>query len=214
MTALHGKTFVLFQTYDEVYLNHSYNDILSLLLVAKIYIVVRAIINISTFSSPRATRLCYQNGFQHNLLYVVKCLLNESPLSAIAVNFVGMLMVFGYALKLSEGVLFLYNPGLSTGFESYQNCFWCTFITMATVGYGDYYPKTLPGRAIILITAISGVLLSSLLIVSLSLYLEMIPSESKSHITLLRLGEQQHLAKEASTALTETVKVQQLVGRP
>lgn len=59
---------------------------------------------------------------------------------------------------------------------------------MATVGYGDYFPKTLPGRLIILVTAISGVLLNSLLIVSLSLYLDMIPSESKSHITLLRLG--------------------------
>lgn len=161
---------------------------MALLLIAKIYIVVRALINVSTYSSPRATRLCYQNGFQHNLLYVVKCLLNESPLTAIAVNFVGLLMIFGYALKLSEGVLMLYNPGLTTGFESYSNCFWCTFITMATVGYGDYYPRTLPGRAIILITAISGVLLSSLLIVSLSLYMEMIPSESKSHITLLRLG--------------------------
>lgn len=168
---LQGKTFALFQTYNEVYLNHSYNDMLSLLLIVKIYIVVRALINISTFSSPRAIRLCYQNGFQHNLLYVVKCLLNESPLSAIAANFVGMLMVFGYALKVSEGVLFLYNPGLCTGFESYANCFWCIFITMSTVGYGDYYPKTLPGRSIILITAISGVLLSSLLIVSLSLYL-------------------------------------------
>lgn len=81
------------------------------------------------------------------------------------------MMIFGYGLKLSEGVLFLYNPGLETGFEDYENCFWCIFITMATVGYGDYFPKTMPGKVIILMTAICGVLLSSLLIVSLSLYL-------------------------------------------
>jgi hypothetical protein len=46
---------------------------------------------------------------------------------------------------------------------------------MSTVGYGDYYPKTLLGRSIILITSIIGVFLSSLLIVSLTLYLQMQP---------------------------------------
>ena len=173
---LHGMTFELLQTYDEVYLNHSYNDLLALLLIAKIYIVVRALIGLSIYSSPRAARICNQNGFEQNLLYVVKCILYEQPLTAIAVNFFGLMMIFGYALKLSEGVLSIYNPGLVTGFETYSNCFWCIFITMATVGYGDYFPKTLPGRFIIFITAICGVLLSSLLIVSLSLYLDMTPS--------------------------------------
>jgi hypothetical protein len=44
---------------------------------------------------------------------------------------------------------------------------------MATVGYGDAFPKTMPGRIIIVAIAIFGVLLSSLLIVSLNLYLNM-----------------------------------------
>ncbi len=47
---------------------------------------------------------------------------------------------------------------------------------MTTVGYGDYFPKTIPGRFIIFMTAIAGVLLSSLLIVSLSSHLTMQPS--------------------------------------
>jgi hypothetical protein len=44
---------------------------------------------------------------------------------------------------------------------------------MATVGYGDYYPKTMPGRLVGLFAAASGIILSSLLIVSLSAYLTM-----------------------------------------
>ena len=44
---------------------------------------------------------------------------------------------------------------------------------MGTIGYGDYYPKTFLGRAIIFATALTGVVLSSLLIVSLSAYLQM-----------------------------------------
>lgn len=60
---------------------------------------------------------------------------------------------------------------------------------MATVGYGDLFPKTLPGRCIIIFTAILGVLLSSLLIVSLTYYLDMEPSETKSFVILNRLVE-------------------------
>jgi hypothetical protein len=44
---------------------------------------------------------------------------------------------------------------------------------MGTIGYGDYFPKTLPGRFICVLTAITGVILSSLLIVALSAYLTM-----------------------------------------
>jgi hypothetical protein len=77
-------------------------------------------------------------------------------------------------LKIAEGSLIYSNPGIQpTGFENYQNCFWCVFIAMSTVGYGDYFPKTLPGRVFIIMAAVSGILLSSLLIVSLSAYLTM-----------------------------------------
>lgn len=61
---------------------------------------------------------------------------------------------------------------------------------MATVGYGDYYPKTLPGRFYVLFAAASGIILSSLLIVSLMAYLTMQTNESKSHLTLIRLQNQ------------------------
>lgn len=212
VAGLVGITCSLFQTYDEIYLNHSYNDLLALACILKVYIIVRSLVSITTYSSPRASRLCYQNGFEHSLLYIVKCILHEQPLTAIGINFLALIMIFGYALKITEGVLFLYNPETITGFEEYNNCFWCIFITMSTVGYGDYYPKTLPGRIIILVTAISGVLLSSLLIVSLSLYLDMAPSELKSHITLHRLGEQKLLLGEASKALSETVCIHKLMG--
>ena len=73
---LAGNTFKLFQTIDEVYLSHSYNDILSLLSIAKIYLVVRSFLTLTSYSSPRASRLCHQNGLEHNLIYTVKCVLH------------------------------------------------------------------------------------------------------------------------------------------
>lgn len=59
---------------------------------------------------------------------------------------------------------------------------------MSTVGYGDYYPTTYLGRTIVFMSSIAGIIMSSLLILTLSTYLAMQLSEVKAHITLNRLG--------------------------
>jgi len=44
---------------------------------------------------------------------------------------------------------------------------------MGTIGYGDYYPTTYLGRIIAFTAAISGIIMASLLILTLSEYLAM-----------------------------------------
>jgi potassium intermediate/small conductance calcium-activated channel subfamily N protein 2 len=53
-------------------------------------------------------------------------------------------------------------------------------ITMATVGYGDYYARTIPGRFVTLIAAIVGVFLVSIMVVALTNTLNMNPAEQKA----------------------------------
>ncbi|KRX08763.1 hypothetical protein PPERSA_08074 [Pseudocohnilembus persalinus] len=87
------------------------------------------------------------------------------------------------------------------------NCFWCVIITMTTVGYGDYYPKTTPGRCIIFITAITGVLILSMLMLALSKYLEMEDTELKSNNVMERLEKRKQLKEEAKIILGKTAKI-------
>ena len=61
---------------------------------------------------------------------------------------------------------------------------WCIVITMGTIGYGDYSPVTYIGRLIVFMAAISGIIMSSLLILTLSNYLSMSVGENHSHTTL------------------------------
>lgn len=68
---------------------------------------------------------------------------------------------------------------------------------MGTIGYGDYSPGTYIGRLIAFSAAISGIILASLLILTLSQYLTMSTNESKSHVTLKRLALRQLLEKYA-----------------
>ena len=94
-------------------------------------------------------------------------------MKVIVVIFSMLLVVFGHGIKLAESPVVLVEPVVIMDFRSYWNCFWCIIVTMGTIGYGDYYPRTLPGRIVIFLASICGVLLSSMLIVALSAYLDM-----------------------------------------
>lgn len=55
-----------------------------------------------------------------------------------------------------------------TGFEDYATCLWYTFITMTSIGYGEYFPITTMGRLLASIISIFGVVINSFIVVALS----------------------------------------------
>ena len=58
---------------------------------------------------------------------------------------------------------------------------------MTTVGYGDYFPRTLIGRSIDVILVIWGIFIVSLMVIVLTNALNMDSSESRALIVLNRL---------------------------
>jgi len=63
-----------------------------------------------------------------------------------------MMMVFGsiYILYLERGI-----PGANI--DTAADAFWWTFITITTVGYGDYFPVTFEGRVVAIVLITTGV---------------------------------------------------------
>jgi voltage-gated potassium channel Kch len=51
--------------------------------------------------------------------------------------------------------------------DEYFNCWWEVLMTITTVGYGDIMPFTTIGRLIIMVAAIWGAFLMSLMVVVL-----------------------------------------------
>lgn len=73
---------------------------------------------------------------------------------------------------------------------------WCTIITMATVGYGDFYPETHIGRTIAIFSCIWGNLLISLMVVSLTISTEFNPSQRKAYDNIMKeIGILEHNKK-------------------
>ena len=74
---------------------------------------------------------------------------------------------------------------------------WNVIITLTTVGYGDYYPKTNCGRIIGVLTAFWGVFFVSLFVVALTNSLDLEDSENRAFILLRRLFTRKQLRANA-----------------
>jgi hypothetical protein len=57
--------------------------------------------------------------------------------------------------------------------SNFENALWLTIITMTTVGYGDFYPRTTFGRIIDIILVVWGTFIVSLMVVVLTNTLNM-----------------------------------------
>jgi succinate-acetate transporter protein len=72
-------------------------------------------------------------------------------------------------------------------FDTTVNSFWLVIVTMTTVGYGDYYPKSNMGRLTGMIMSLWGVFIVSLFVITVTNLLEFSTLEKKSFDILEKL---------------------------
>jgi potassium intermediate/small conductance calcium-activated channel subfamily N protein 2 len=94
----------------------------------------------------------------------------------------------------------------SNDISNFSNALWLTIITMTTVGYGDYYPRTTFGRVIDVFLVVWGTFIVSLMVVVLTNTLNMDQSEKRALIVLNRLEAKKALKEAAALLITHTCK--------
>ena len=90
-----------------------------------------------------------------------------------------IIIIIGTLLHLSELQAYKQNSSLKN--FNWFNSFWCSFITMTTVGYGELFPVTALGRVITVMWSFIGIFLSSLFIAALLQYLNFSNGEGYSY---------------------------------
>lgn len=83
---------------------------------------------------------------------------------------------------------------------------WNVIVTLATVGYGDFYMKSTLGRVIGLIVCFWGTFVVSYFVVTVTNMLTFAPPEEKSYTLLLRLHYKEELKRYAVNVLTSAFK--------
>jgi hypothetical protein len=78
-------------------------------------------------------------------------------------NVVGSMSVV-FMLALAYCILIVERIEPRATVQKFENALWLTFITMTTVGYGDFYTVTLPGRLVTMCTSIGAIAVISFIV--------------------------------------------------
>lgn len=171
---------------EDVYFYHV-NEILILFSLMKLPLILRTILSNTTWFTNRTHRVCDMYACERDFLFVIKCFMQTSPYKIILSAMIGSIFLFGFAVRICESPLYRSDDELPLSYESYLNCFWNIIITMTTVGYGDYFPKTHLGRIVIFMVSIWGIFNMSMMVVTLTNTINTSVFENKAIAVLKRL---------------------------
>lgn len=95
-------------------------------------------------------------------------------------------------------------------FTDYMRVFWFSVVTMATVGYGDITPKTLPGRFLAFMLSVWGVFIISLIVLLFFNFMQLDDSETMALKVYDRMNYKDGMMKEAAIILGKMTKIRRL----
>jgi len=90
---------------------------------------------------------------------------------------------------------------------------WCVVVTLATVGYGDFFPKSLLGRIAGMFVCFWGTFIVSYFVVTVTNMLSFDPSEQKSYTLLQRLHFKEELKVYAVNVLSAAFKHRSVIKK-
>lgn len=192
---------------------YSYNEFFSLLVLLRVVMVFRILLGNSRYYSNSAHRICSLTGCDNGYFFVMKILMKHKPLEVLSTALLLSILTFAYALKVCERPL-IYAISqrdhifpVPNDVSNYYNALWLTIVTMTTVGYGDYFPRTIPGRAIAFFSCMFGVVVVSLMTIILSNFLEMSNSESRSYTIIEKIMVEKEKKTHAGFVITNLSKL-------
>ena len=143
---------------------YNINDFLLVIMLLRAYYFIKFFILCSNYYGARADRICKMMGKRSGYLFSFKCLLISKTMTTLIFITILICIIFSYILKVIEGPVFLLNKKINNenNHMQYLNCFWDVLVTMTTVGYGDYFPKSVLGRFVVLIVTILGTIIMAL----------------------------------------------------
>ena len=168
------------------------SSLFSAFTVYRFLYILRILNAISIWDSIMSERICDKYSCSSGFLFAFKATQKNNPFLSLIILFFLSCVCFGFSIRIFELHYWETQKTLSQNWRYHWNALWCVFVSMTTVGYGDFYPKTHFGRVIIIVSCIVGVYFISMMMIFMTQKSLLSESEQKAYklITRLRLRNQ------------------------
>jgi hypothetical protein len=135
--------------------------------------------------------------------------MKDSSYIVLFSNLMMSMFYFGYLIRIFDQDL---SEVSGQNFNGISNPVWLSIVTMTTVGYGDFYPKSNPSRIVGILCSFYGVYLVSLFVIALDNLLYFDQSEERSYELISRLEDKEVLKLEAINVITSAYRHKKAKG--
>ena len=156
------------------------SDYIFALMFLRLAFVFKWMLNRSSYKTTFVRKICEEHNFMPSNWFIFKKTLRENQVSTAIYIFALSLIVFTFILMVFEVENLMTPSDLAYLNSPFISTMYFVMITLTTIGYGDYSPKTFEGRLIIMIAAIWGTIILALFVSVASQIFEMDDNESRA----------------------------------
>jgi len=143
-------------------------------------------------------------GCEATTLFAIRSIMKEKPFLFTSLIMGVFILIFSQSLRVFEAPLVRITQEMDH--HDFLNSVWAVILTMTTVGYGDIYPRTIGGRLVIFFCSIFGVIIVSIVVVSVNNLLEMSKMETNAYTVIKRLGFKSSMKKSAAKVIKQLIR--------
>ena len=184
----------------------SMNAIFLCVMILRVYLVFRLFKHYTKWSNEKAQMICQKHGCEASTLFACKAVLQERPYLVLTVCMSVSIVLFGFAARIFERP---YTSEFSSDqdFDYAWNSMWLIVLTMTTVGYGDFFPRTHMGRFVIILACFWGIFLVSMMVVTLTISSEFTKGEARAYDILFRLNAKESAKNSAKYVIKSALQL-------
>ena len=179
----------------------------------RVFYLLKLINVYSLYKMPKIEKILLKNSVKPDFIFNIKAYQKKYPFFSLVFIFIITIYTFGLFIRYFE--MYFWEGVIVTRQQWFYrwNAFWCLFISMTTVAFGDFYPKTHIGRGLIIIATIIGIYFIAMTMKFITQKSILTDMEQKAYKLITRLRHRSQLKNVNANIIYHSLKMIQLKRR-